>query len=116
MENTASAYHKAVSESKYIGKRNQCVSALANLTGRTVYEVTNSKKRGREWNDFEMKKGRVLALREQKLQSVKIGTCLSCGFMIEDMSHFLSGVDQLAQSMDYDLHVHSRNSKSPRFP
>mmetsp|Transcript_8826 Transcript_8826/g.10105 ORF Transcript_8826/g.10105 Transcript_8826/m.10105 type:complete len:217 (-) Transcript_8826:132-782(-) len=116
MEQTASAYQKAVTESKYLAKRSQCVSALAELTGRSIHEVTNSKKRGREWNDFELKKGKVLALREQKLQSVKVGSCLSCGFAIEDMRVFLSGVDHLALSMDNDLHVHSRNSKNPRIP
>lgn len=93
MRQTASEYQEILKS--YICEKRQLESEFT------------PRKRCKEWLTYEMKKGRVKTIRQQKQESVRSQTCVSCGSKIRHMSNFLRSIDKTAQMMESELHNHS---------
>jgi hypothetical protein len=109
MESTVRSYQGFVFESEFVRRRDLCFAALSKLTGEDLEVLRATRKRSIEWCTHEVKRGRISALREQKLMSIRCSACVSCGrgLNVDDVPGFLKSVDGQAWTMDRELHVHS---------
>jgi len=116
MINNVKAYRTAVTASKYVAKRAECIKQLAALNNSGSPQKSNREK-SFEWFTHELKKGKAITLRQQKLQSLRVERCVCCGKPMnrDDLPDFLKSVDRLARNMESELHVHKTiKSKSKK--
>eukprot|EP00510_Aplanochytrium_minuta_P001946 CAMPEP_0184018558 /NCGR_PEP_ID=MMETSP0954-20121128/8217_1 /TAXON_ID=627963 /ORGANISM="Aplanochytrium sp, Strain PBS07" /LENGTH=194 /DNA_ID=CAMNT_0026300035 /DNA_START=883 /DNA_END=1467 /DNA_ORIENTATION=- len=103
------AYREGVMQSKYFAKRSRCMQKLAAMKN------VSAQKRSHEWFTREIRKGRMICMKQQKLQTLRIGSCVCCGKPVKEFSTFLKSVDRLASSMESELHVHGNRKRAATF-
>jgi len=103
MEKTIVSYEAALSDSKHEEKIQGYVRRLSSFNEVHLNMEVEKQQCDPEWSDFELRKGMMIALREQKFQSVKLGACVACGFEIDSLADFLCDIDRRLKTMASNL-------------